>query len=519
MRTLNACGSLLLVAGVGLAQSVAHNDLNQTSANTAESRLTPSNVTAGKFGQLGSYAVDGQVYAQPLYVPGVTISSVSYDVLIVATLANSVYAFDANMPGSAPLWHINFGTGYSQGANIVFYNATTGIVGTPVIDAANSLLYVVWETATPSFVLAKLNLTTGATVASATITGAYPGSGDVGQSDPTSGGNVLFNPVREWQRPGLVMANSKVYVAFGGAGDARPWHGWLFAYNTADLSQAAVFCTTPSSYGGPVWQSGRAPAVDASGNIYVATGNNNSNPTGTAYGESVLKFSPTLALLDWFTPSNFAALDASDSDVSSSGPLLIPGTSLMVIAAKDFNVYLIDTTCMGHLQGSSGCALQTFQTLVGGTATAFSGSYGAAFANNLLYLPITAGSIYEFAFSAGSFNTTPIATQTNTYGMPGPAQMTLSSNGTSNTILWVATGATSSFEAKATGTLHALNTSLAELWNSGATLGTLAKYTAPTVAAGRVYVPNADGAVNVFGLLPGTSIQGQVSITGQVTIH
>lgn len=518
---------VLLVASSLFSQTFqVHQDLGQTGTATSESILTPAVLSSGAFQKLGSYSVDGWVVAQPL-VAQVTIGGHPYTALIVATLANSVYAFDTNSPSSAPLWHTNLGavrTSYTGccGGDLFFYGQGLGIVSTPVIDAAHSLLYVVNTNSTPTWVLWKIDLTTGSVSSSVTISGQFPGTGDTG--DPTSGGNLVFFPTRELQRPGLTLASGNVYIAFGGVGDNRPWHGWLFGYDASTLSQTGVFCTTPSSYGGAIWQSGGAPAVDGSGNLYVTTGNDNNNGDSTEYGETVLKLSPTLSLLDWFTPSNFATLDSDDADVSSNWPILIPGTNLMVVAGKDFNVYVLDTTCMGHLQGSSGCGLQTFKTNASGTVTSFSGSYGGIFMNSILYLPTTAGSIYAFAFSAGSFNSTPITTQTNTYGFPGPAQLAGSINGTSNGIVWTTTAPTSTFTATAAGTLRAINpVTLAEYWNSGTkgadALGNLSKFSAPTIAGGKVFVGTESNTVVVFGLTASSQMSGQATLSGGATIH
>jgi hypothetical protein len=507
----------------------AHYDANQSSSNSQETILTPSNVTAGKFGKLGSWTLDGLVFSQVLYIPGVTITGSVYDILIVATLNNTIYAFNANVPGSTPLWSVNFGTGraaWSNNTDQFFYCSSLcniGIVGTPCVDVTGGFVYVVSATSTPNYLLHKLNLADGsAAVTAVTISGQVVGTGSTG--DPTSGPNLLFSPTFSMQRPGLVLSadGSKVYVAFGGgsAGFSNPpWHGWMFGYNTSNLTQFAAFCTTPNSYGGSIWMAGGAPAMDASGNLYVVTGSIGSWDGITNFPDSVLKLSPSLALLDWFTPSNHATNDTNDYDFGSHWFTLIPGTTLGVAAGKDFNVYVIDTTCMGHLQGSGGCSLQTFQTNAMGTPSKFSGTYGGAFMSNTLWLPTTAGSIYEYAFSSGSFNTTPVATQTNSYGFPGPAQMTVSSNAGANAILWVVTNpsGTGAFQNPQPGTLRALNAStLAELWNSGSSLGTMAKFSSPTVANGKVYLPNDDNQLLVFGLLPTSQARGQVTLRGQV---
>jgi len=119
-------------------------DKQQTGANLQETVLQPSQ-NWNTFGRLGTYAVDGQVYTQPLYVPGVTISGHSYNVVYVATMHNSIFAFDADAPQVAtPLWQVNLGPSVPSGE----YNFTDvlpeiGILGTPAIDATNQVLYVV----------------------------------------------------------------------------------------------------------------------------------------------------------------------------------------------------------------------------------------------------------------------------------------------------------------------------------------------------------------------------------------
>jgi len=498
-------------------------DGNRNNSVSTETQLTPTNVTTGKFGLFGGWATDGHVFSQPLFVPAVTTSGVVHDLLIVVTMNNSVYAFDANRPGATVWSNLAFASPYASYpvAEGGLYGSL-GCLSTPVVDVANSKLYVVCDTSTPNWVIRQLDLTTGSTLLTATISGQVVGTGDVGQGDTTSGANLLFYPRFEFQRAGLALANNKVYVAFGALNDTRPWHGWVFAYNTSDLSQAGIWCSTPNGYGGGVWMSGGAPAVDGSGNIYVTTGNDGGYDGVTNFSDSTVKLSPTLSVLDWFTPSNNAAIDSVDADVSANRAMLIPSTNFAIVAGKDFNVYLIDTTCMGHLQGSSGCSLQTFKTNAMGTPGSETGSYGGAFMNNVLYLPTSAGSIYAFTFGGSTFTTTPLATQTNSYGNYGPAQMFGSINGASNGILWVETTATTSHTAVQQGTLRALNpTTLAEYWNSGTSgqdaLGNMTKFAAPVVTNGRIYVSTQDSKIQSYGLLPSSVSRGLISLIGNIT--
>ena len=515
---------LLLALLTFLLQSTipsANVDSNRTNANPSETLLTPSNVSAGHFGLRGSYSVDGLTFAQPLFIPGITTSGKAHDLLIVATMNNSVYAFDANNPGTAAVWsNLAFATpftGYPVSESIL-YSAGLGCLSTPVADVANLKLYVVCDSVvstTPNWILRQLDLTTGATLQSTTISGQYPGTGDPNGGDPISGPNLLFSANFTLQRAGLALANNTIYIAFGSVDDTRPsFHGWIMAYSTSGLSQTGIFCMSPNSFGAAPWMSGGAPAIDSGGNVYVVTGNGTFDGI-TAYGECVLKFSPTLSLLAFFVNPNQGSDTSVDADFGSNRFLIIPGTSIGVAAGKDYSAYVLNLSNMAQIQ--------TFKSNPAGTPTGFSGSFGMAMMNNVLYLPTTAGSLFAFAFSAGSFNSTAIASQTNGYGFPGPCQIFGSINGTSNGILWIATVATSTKTATKAGTLRALNPlTLTELWNSSASgnnVGTMAKFTAPVVANGKVFVSTQDSRVQVFGLIPAASIRGKAALRGNGAIR
>ncbi len=514
-----------LVSAVAFATDipVANFDANRTNANTAETLLTPTNVASGKFGKLGSWSTDGYVFAQPLTVANVTVSGVLKNLLIVVTMNNSVYAFDADRPGVTVWSNLAFATPYASYpvAEAALYGVSQGCLSTPAADRATMILYAVCENNTPNWILRSIDLTTGSTLNSATLSGQVTGTGDSG--DTTSGANLVFNPGREFQRVGITLANGNIYIGFAGLDDSRPYHGWIIARRASDLAAVAIWCASPNGWGAGIWMSGGGIAVDGSGNLYVTTGNDGGYDGVTNFSNSVVKLSSTLVVLDWFTPSNNAALDVADADPASNRVLLIPGATVAVVAGKDFNVYVIDTTCMGHLQGSSLCSLQTFKTNAGGTPGNASGAYGMAFMNNVLYVPTTAGSIYAFTYSAGTFTTTPLATQTNSYGTPGPAQMAGSINGTSSGILWVITVASGTHTTIRAGTLRALNpTTLAEIWNSGISgnddLGNMTKFAAP-IPNYNVYVSNIDGGVTAYGIRSSGQIGGNSKAGGAGVIR
>jgi hypothetical protein len=500
----------------------SHWDNTRTSWNNVETVLTPTNVASGHFGKIGSLAVSGYVFAQPLFVPGVTTSGGQKDLLIVATMANAVYAFDANNFGS-PVWTNSIGnprTTYLYGGNI--YNQTVGCLATPVVDFNAQKIYVLCGDNTgPRWIIHVLSLTDGTSLSSAVVSASVIGTGDPQGGDTTSGPNLLFYPYASFGRASLTLANGNLYVCFSGNSDQHPWHGWVMAYSTSSLTQIGVWCSTPNNYGGSIWMSNGGPTVDASGNLYVTTGNGTYDGV-TNFADSVVKLSGSnLAMLDWFTPSNYAELEANDEDVSSTRPIMLPGGKL-IVAAKDFNVYVIDQGCMGHLQGSSGCALQTFKSCALCTPGGESGSYGGAFGVNTAFLPTAGGPVYAFAYLGTSFNTTPVIGSVN-YGSPGSSQMAVSSNGALNGIVWMTTSA-DSFTGVQNGTLRAVNpATLAEYWNSdmgsGNTLGLLAKFSSPVVAQGKVFVATNSGQIAIYGFLPAAGMRGAAVLRGNAVIR
>ena len=208
-----------------VAVTTYHNDNSRNGINANETILTPANVNKNSFGKLFSRAVDGQVYAQPLYVPNVPIPGKGvHNVVYVVTMHDSVYAFDADFPNqSAPLWQKSMGTAAAlsvcacQTRDIL---GELGILSTPVIDyvpanVSASTLYVVAETdegGKATFKLHALDITTGLekTGSPATIGGQVSGA-----SSDAIGGFVAFNAKQQWQRPGLLLMNGSVYIAFG----------------------------------------------------------------------------------------------------------------------------------------------------------------------------------------------------------------------------------------------------------------------------------------------------------------
>ncbi|HXC65519.1 MAG TPA: pyrrolo-quinoline quinone, partial [bacterium] len=341
-----------------------HNDNNRSGANLLETALTTANVNQGQFGKLFTDAVDDQIYTQPLYVPGVAIAGGTHNVVYVATMSDSVYAFDADAPG-APLWHDSFTNppsvvpvNHTQvGGNCGNYqdiSGNIGILGTPVING--NVIYLVartFENGT-TFVqkLHALDIRSGAEMANSpvVIQATAPGTGT-----GSVNGTLTFDPQIQNQRAALGFFNNTVYIFYSSHCDTGNYHGWMFGYNGTSLQQTLVSDTTPNGGDGSIWESGQGPAIDASGNFYFMTGNGvfDVSSGGSDLGDSFVKLNSSLSLQDWFTPFNQATLDGSDADLGCGGLLLIPGTSLVTGGGKEGRLYLVNGTNMGHFNASA----------------------------------------------------------------------------------------------------------------------------------------------------------------------
>src|SRR5207244_5354676 len=151
-----------------------HYDGFLSGANVQETSLNPATVNPSNFGNLFNYAVDGYTYAQPLYVPNLTIAGGTHNVVFAATEHDSVYAFDAD--GGGQLWQRSFlnpaaGVTSVPQPDVISGDIVPeiGITGTPVIDGGTNTMYVVVKTkevvgGTPHYVqrLHALDITTGA---------------------------------------------------------------------------------------------------------------------------------------------------------------------------------------------------------------------------------------------------------------------------------------------------------------------------------------------------------------------
>lgn len=505
-----ACG-----AGAQVPVLTQHNDNYRTGANPFEVTLTTANVNPAQFGKIYTRKVDGQLYAQPLYAPQVYMADgLIHNVVYVATEHNSVYAFDADDPAaSSPLWIAALGPSWQSrevAQNYFDMLPEIGITGTPVIDLDNYILYVVAKTKELGRLVARLHaldlsgggeLFGGPVEIAASVAGTGEGS---------VGGQVPFNPVTANQRPGLLLLNGVLYIAFASHGDIPTYHGWILGYDPFSLQQVSAYCTTRNGKEGGIWQGGNGISADENGALYAAVGNGSfSGQTGGQdFGESVLKLDPNdLHVIDWFTPYNYAQLNQTDLDLGTSQVLPIPGTNRLVTGSKEGYIYVLDRGNLGHFR--QGGDTQIVQKWKAGNDHIHSLAYWNGPSGGLLYVwpQFDQLKAYRFDAAQGKFQTTPVAVGSLTLqGHPGGI-LSVSSNAAlpGTGILWANTCAADSIHATVNGVLRAYDAvTLQELWNSRQyggfdELGAYAKFTAPTVADGKVFMASFGGKLAVYG--------------------
>ena len=497
-----------------------HNNNLRTGQNVSETMLTTANVNTTTFGKLFTLAVDGQLFAQPLYVPGVMVGTQVHNLLFVATEHDSVYAWDADTASTTPVWRTSFinpasgvttiPCGEAASGDCATINPEFGITSTPVIDASTETLYVVAATkevsgSTTNYVyrLHALSITTG--------TEKFSGPVEI----QATSGLVTFNPKQHLQRPGLLLVNGVVYIGFGSHGDMAPWYGWLLGYNASTLQRVMVFNTAPRAGGASIWQSGGGPAADANGNIYFNTGNGgfDANSGGGDYGDSVVKLSSTGTVLDYFTPYNQASLDAVDNDLGSSGLVLLPDQSgtyahVLIGAGKQGVIYTVNRDNMGKYNAGGNQNIQSLAVLTSGPGSG--GLFGSpAYWNGNVYFSAWNDYVRAFQVTNGLLAQTSHSAITLAYPGSTPS---VSSNGSSNGIVWIIQGnipndtvitnpPTAVLRAyDATNLADELYDSTQAAGNRDATGGAV-KFAVPTIANGKVYVGNSN-QVTVYGLLP-----------------
>jgi len=514
-------------------------DNARSGANVTETILTPNNVNKDQFGALFNYPIDYLALAQPLYVPNVTIPGKgTHNVVYVATMADSVYAFDADSnagTNATPLWWVNFTNPALYGPGITTANTlatlpcsggtTTGftqegIAGTPTIDTTTGTMYVVAKTVQNGTVyhyLHALNIATGLEVEGGPV--------QITATSTSAKGHVTnFSSLHQLNRPALLLSNGVVYIGFGSNGCNDNNTGWILAYEESNLKQVGSFNTSPDIGFTSIWQTGNGLAADEFGNIYAVTAEDASSVSandaafgGSSYSNSVIEFKPNpalpnnLVLTQWFAPDDVLFLNTDDLDLSSGGPVILPDQAgaaphLVVAAGKTGRIYVLNRDDLG-LFNSQDSQLSALPTGTGGQEldgeeNKLDGIVGSMFSspaywNGMLYYAGDADEIKAFQLT-GTYppvSTEPVMqTHRRWVGSHSPS---ISANGTTNGILWVLSG----------GILLAFNASdlEQELYASNMvpardTLPPVAHFVTQTIANGKVYIATQT-TLSVYGIL------------------
>lgn len=295
-----------LAAAVGLALcplaspakaqwTTYHGDPERSGIDSSSGAAVPF-ARAWQSAQLG-----GNVWAEPLVYDGL---------VIVATEANDIIALGE--ASGQVVWRAHAGTPVPSSALPCGDIApTVGITSTPVIDPATGDLYAVtdtWDGSAARHTLVAYNAHTGAEVFARAV-------------DPAGS-----NPLDQLQREGLALDRGRVLIGYGGNdGDCASYWGFLVsapANNSGPLTQWKA----PTSKGDAIWSGGGAPAIDAAGAAYVPTGNGASTSSANFdHGNSLVKLDARANELDYWAPVSWARDSATDADLGSVSPQLLPG--------------------------------------------------------------------------------------------------------------------------------------------------------------------------------------------------
>jgi len=524
VRSRAGVKTVVAPSGVQVDYATYHFDSLRTGWNPYEPALNTSNVNATTFGQLWSLTVDGNVYAQPLYVANVTMPDQTvHNVLYVATCNDTLYALDAD--SGATLWTRSFvdpahGIFVVNASNVSNHNVwpTIGVVGTPVIDRAANAIFLIAHvkivqggTTTYHHILHSVALDTGVDNANSPV----DVQGSVQMSDGTQ---ATFSSRAQIERPALLLSNGAVYVGFGSHGDSLPTvsRGWVFSFDELTLAQTAVFTTERDpalEYLATIWMAGFGLAGDQFGNVYFSTGNGafDGDSGGDDFGDSVIELTPGLALKDWFTPGLIRT--EPKKDLGSGGVMLLPDQAgsiphIALVVGKTKNIYVMNRDALGGYAPSG--PDHVIQVVKNGAGTKIKGVHGGP--------AYYTGPTGQYAFFAGNQDylkayqivTTPAAhlvlaaQSTNIFPGEGGSIPVVSSNGLAagTGIVWVTTRPDDIFAAPITLRAYDASDVTHMLFEAPAATWVNDKgnpYLTPTVMNGKVYVGGYN-SVTAFGL-------------------
>ncbi len=477
-----ACFLFFIVLALGSDITTGQYNNSRDGNQSGEAHLTQANVARLKPHCL--LPTTDEVLTQPL---------IYSNKVLVTSNDNKVYAYSASCP-STLLW----GSGQlGMPSTMMAPVAVIGIVATPVIDASTGVIYVLADIA-GAWKLYALNVGDGSTFhAAVTISGSANG--------------LTFDGSVASCRTALTLSASKIFFGCGGqceTGQVTPCNGgWIFCYAASDLSSCGVFATeTTSSQLGGIWMSGGGISIDGSGNLWFSVGNGDFNGT-TRWGESILKLSPALTVLDYLTPSNWVDLNSNDEDVGS-GPVILHGSDIFQIG-KDTQLWLSSQSDLGHVQDCSSVTV-AIQCLGSGSISdkVFA---PIVFANDHLFLAsLFVNHAQRFAFNGTNLSSPSTNTPSDNSFRYLSLAYSSNSDSAGTGLLWTITQAGTTNDTPFPGTLRAYNPdTMTPLWDSGSTLGDVrcCSTPPPTVTDGKVFVATSSGVMlfETFGAMLGGS--------------
>ena len=445
--------------------------------------------------------VSGPTYAQPLYLAG---SGSDPDLVIVATEQNHVYAFDA-AKGGKPVWDKALGTPLPKSRLATLRTGCgnidpLGVTGTPVIDADTRTIYL------DAMTIASANATAQHQVfALDASTGAIKSGWPVDLNSNAMVGSTTFDSLAENQRGALILLGGKVFVPFGGhIGDCGVYHGWIVGISTSDPTQVSAWASL--AIAGGVWAPGGISSDGQS--LFFATGNTEaqsntfSAPATWQDGETIFRLPPSLVFsgqnADYFTPTNWAALDNADTDIGGTAPVVlnIPGatpSALVVGLGKDGNAYLLDRAKLGGITSPLVLASVATGTIINAAA-----AYTTAQASYVVFQAKgkcpsgQSGALAAFKISA----TSPPAITMAWCGGPSstqesPAVSATDAQGT-DAVVWVVGS-----DNKLYGVDGDTGKAIFAGGTTTDTMSSVQKFTTPIIANGRVFV-GANNQVYAF---------------------
>jgi hypothetical protein len=308
-----------------------------------------------------SPALDGALYGEPVASQGKIFVATENDTVYALSGANGTIDWSSHLATPVPSSSLPCGD----------ISPTVGITGTPVLDVARGEVFVVADEmldGKPAHQLVGLSTAAGKV--------------EVNQNVDPQGST----PAALLQRTGLTLDASHVVFAYGGNfGDCSTYHGWVMSVPEAGGTPASYAVDSAAGDSqGAIWMGGAAPVVDASGDIWVTSGNGSVTSANDAYDDSdaVLELSPTLTLEQYFAPSTWPSDNARDLDFSTSVGLLDDGQA--VAASKSRTVFLLSQQSLGGIGGQQAELPNACSTVIDG---------GLAVAGSIVYLPCLSGPI------------------------------------------------------------------------------------------------------------------------------